>query len=45
MAQALVGLRALAVFQVVQEVFNILRTDMAVPVCTGMAKLCLDRKQ
>lgn len=35
--ETLVGLRALAVYHVVHDVFDILRTGMAVPVCTGMA--------
>ena len=34
--ETLVELRALAVYQVVPDIFNILRTGMAVPVCTGM---------
>ena len=35
--ETLVGLRALAVYHGVHDVFYILRTGMAVPVCTGMA--------
>ena len=35
--ETLVRLRALAVDQVVHDVFDILTTGMAVPVCTGMA--------
>lgn len=42
---ALVGLGVVALQQVVQMVFNILRTAMAVPMCTGMAGLCLDGKK